>query len=88
MAWGLNSLVTSQLGDDTRVITNLAGSIVIPDSPGASLTIQQYLDAGFGFRRSFLGPAVTILVAFAVLLAALAIGALKFLHYVSSAALL
>ena len=71
LAYSLNALVTSQLGDNN--------SFIFFD--GVSETISHFLDDYLGFTTSFLWPAIAILFSFVLFFRFLGFVAMQFLNF-------
>ena len=73
IAWVINGLVTSQLGDVTTLVSVLGSN--------ESITVQDYVKKSFGFERSFLKWTALGLAGWAVFFALLFVLGIKFLNF-------
>lgn len=73
LAWTLNGLITSQLGDLNNVKINVPGS--------GNETVTEYLGEYFGFHHSFLGAVAGVQVGIIILMAIVFALCIKFLNF-------
>lgn len=76
LAWTLNGLITSQLGDvvDVRIKDSAGGK-------GTSQTVSEYIQQDYGFSHGFLGSVASVQVVIIILFACVFALCLKFLNF-------
>ncbi|KAK9820341.1 hypothetical protein WJX72_009201 [[Myrmecia] bisecta] len=74
IAWCLYGIIVTQLGDDESLVT-------FPGDSSPSVTVVEYLEDNFGYKYSFIGPVVGILIGFTVFFGGLAVLSLRMINY-------
>lgn len=73
MAWSLYGLLTSQYGDDNKLLKLSDGTHLVP--------VRQLLNSVFGYRHDFLGISAIMVVGFSVFFAVIFAFAIKSFNF-------